>query len=175
MFKNKTKPTKTRKNNQKKPTPTTSHLLQAQPVDCWNRYKLHHPQWVKCPGKICLPKQDKTNSNITDRIKDLLFQEKIFSFQTASVKNLRSFILHGYRRTRGREQGKRIIFKSLPPILVLPAAMKLQVTVTTTRLSILFLVCQSTELKVYYMKINLFIMNIPGNHKLHHKCETHVI
>lgn len=78
-------------------------------------------------------------------------------------------------RSRERKQGKRIILKSLLPISVLPAAMKLQVIVTTTKLSFLFLVCQSTGLKVYYMKINLFIMNILGNHKLHHKCETHVI
>lgn len=61
------------------------------------------------------------------------------------------------------------------PRLVLPAAIKLQVIVTATRHSFLFLDCQSTEFKVYYRKMKLFVMKIPGNRKLSHKCETHVV
>jgi len=86
-----------------------------------------------------------------------------------------SFKLHRYRRTSERQHVKRVIFKRTSPVLVLPAAIKLQVIVTTTGHSFLFLDCQSTELKVYYRKINLFIMKSSGNHKLNHKCETHVV
>lgn len=65
--------------------------------------------------------------------------------------------------------------KALPPVLVLLAAIKLQVIVTTTGHGFLFSDCQSTQLKVYDRKINLFVMKISGNHKLNHKCETHVV